>query len=102
MTKDQIRQIAEEYADMYMERNIPLVSKKDNIRNTFIQDAYTVLSILTERYCVVARSKVVEEYNKIRSAIYFDDMGTTKFVDGRIFELEHLFGTETFNKKEDD
>lgn len=95
MTVEHINQIAEEYADMYMDLNIPLISKKDNIRNTFIREAKTVLSILSERYYIVEKDKVDEEYNKLFNRFYSGDI---KYLTGRRDELTTLFHPTIVNK----
>ncbi|MCM1484066.1 MAG: SAM-dependent methyltransferase [Muribaculaceae bacterium] len=69
MTPEEIKKIAEEYADMYMERYIPQVSKKDNIRNTFIREAMTILIVLTERYYLIEKGKAKALQAEILCAI---------------------------------
>lgn len=109
MTPDQIRQVAEEYARTQMDDldqgywDEERLSDRayNSILDEYIESVIPIVQFIAERFCIVERSKVVEEYNKIKKGIYFDDMETTKFVDGRIFELEHLFGSETFNGKEE-
>lgn len=99
MTIEQVNQIAEEYADMYMDQNIPLISKKDNIRNTFIQNAKTVISILSKRYCIVEKEKVVETYNDITyDARYMPEFDNKVLFDYDVESYFHyLFGYNVFD-----
>lgn len=104
MTPDQIRQIAEEYA----EHKSPIADfinaydKRDNLHEVYKEEAVKVLQYLAKRYCVVERSKVVEMHKHSHTECF---MPTTcldrEFARGKCNVMESLFGSETFNKNKE-
>lgn len=100
MTPDQIRQIAEEYADSFGD---DLDYRNDPCYSGHVAEAEDVLEWLTEHYCVVEKSKVVGEMKGAQwlkeTSEGMDDASYTKgMAYGQTYILESLFGSETFNK----
>lgn len=98
MTQDEIKKIAEEYADIHMQKNIPLVKKTDNIRNAFVQDATRVLSDLSESYFIVEKSKVRELYKDCEQMIDVYPSMVNGYAN-KLTTLEQLFGTDAFKEE---
>lgn len=98
MIPDQIRQIAEEYAEAE-----DVMSYANHDMNVFFVERF--MKWLAERYCVVERSKVVEMYECYTQNIQASHkLGLTHAEDiakGSCATMRDIFGSETFNKKEE-
>lgn len=98
MIPEQIRQIAEEYAE-FINPDAPsssLPKGRLKIRQGCIEFVYIpLLEYLNERYCLVERSKVVEMYQQAQ--VFYEDSKETYWA-GQADFCESLFGSETFNK----
>lgn len=92
MTPDQIRQIAEEYAKYVNSAYLSDKAEKEALR---------VVKWLTARFCVVERSKVVEamKYPQRHCDLHQGELPIQAL--GVRIVLTDLFGSETFNKKEE-
>ena len=101
MTEDQIKAIAEEYAEYYA----PTDFRPDVSYTQLFTDATRMLDFISKNYCIVEREKVMEEYEEACDEIDFET--ETKSVLhqnvalGRKVLIESLFGTSMFNQNED-
>lgn len=106
MTHEEIKKIAEEYADKHYMSGCFSVDGEFRVNLSDLRYFYeTLLSDLTARYYLVEKGKVEEEYKEACDEIAFET--ETKSVLhqnvalGKKSLLEDLFGFEPFNKKEE-
>lgn len=91
MNKDLIKSIAEEYARHEMGSDASSIDWQREFY-IYVKVAEDVLSVLLSRCCIVEKDKVMKEINHLKYGVFFDDMKTTKYIQGREDLLKELFG----------
>lgn len=83
MNKDLIKKIAKEYAEQHIHRDPDLTDEDRNeMVNTVSDFAQDIIKYIAEHY-IVDKDKVDKEINHLKHGVFFDDMCTTKYIQGR-------------------
>lgn len=90
MNEDRIKAIAEDKAHDYAKMCSVDVEGYESIRLAYLAGAEEALNVLSTRYCIVEREKVVELYE---NASFVGNESITN-------TLNYLFGTSMFNQNE--
>lgn len=100
MTPEQIRQIAEEYAE-FINPDAPsssLSKGRLRVRQGCVEFVYIpLLKYLNKYYCLVERSKVMQKYNELKT---LNEACNDLFADDTLM-FHWLFGTSMFNQDEE-
>lgn len=96
MTKEQIKQIAEEYAHRNNSNPNPPYCHEEELTKRLTEAFMAGAQYISEHYCIAEKSKVVEMYQQVQG--FYED-SKENYWAGQADFCEELFGSETFNKQ---